>query len=109
MAPAVRVQLAGLGEDNRREGLCKRPSPHPLRPLLEAQFELATWRSQIRGGSGSPTSFPRRNGASGARAAGSSWQGSVRTTVGRGCAGDRHPIRSILSSRPSLSWRHGGP
>nr|BAK06451.1 predicted protein [Hordeum vulgare subsp. vulgare] len=59
MEPAVRVQLAGLGEDNRQEGLCRRSSPHPLRPLLEAQFERATWRSQIRGGSGSPTSFPR--------------------------------------------------
>ncbi|KAI4980195.1 hypothetical protein ZWY2020_020680 [Hordeum vulgare] len=61
MEPAVRVQLAGLGEDNRQEGLCRRSSPHPLRPLLEAQFERATWRSQIRGGSGSPTSFPSRN------------------------------------------------
>ncbi|KAI4996832.1 hypothetical protein ZWY2020_052174 [Hordeum vulgare] len=59
MEPAVRVQLAGLGEDNRQEGLCRRPSPHPLRPLLEAQFERATWRSQIHGGSGSTTSFPR--------------------------------------------------
>ncbi|KAI4983734.1 hypothetical protein ZWY2020_025600 [Hordeum vulgare] len=59
MELAVRVELAGLSEDNRREGLCRRPSPHPLRPLLKAQFERATWRSQIRGRSGSPTSFPR--------------------------------------------------
>ncbi|KAI5001093.1 hypothetical protein ZWY2020_011052 [Hordeum vulgare] len=34
-----------------------------------------------------------------------SWKGSVRTTAGRGCAGDRRPIPSVLSSRPSSNGR----
>ncbi|XP_044976161.1 uncharacterized protein LOC123443723 isoform X3 [Hordeum vulgare subsp. vulgare] len=59
MEPAVRVELEGLGEDNCREGLCRRPSPHPLRPLLEAQFEREAmagpdswwiWRTRPRSG-----------------------------------------------------------